>query len=118
MSGSPEQIEDRVRHALFVERVLLWLGWSVAAVGVAGMAVFIGFWVAGDLTAEQGVSLVLGTTPATVLAGASAYGAGVNVGLGAERLRLAASAGGATTDEPAGMPDPRVDGGATGGESG
>jgi hypothetical protein len=118
MSGSPEEIEDRVRHAFLVERVLLWLGWSVVVVGVVGMAVFIGFWVVGDLTAEQGVSLVLGTTLATVLAGAGAYGAGVNVGLGAERLRLAAAAGGGTTGDPARGRDPRVDGGATGGDSG
>jgi hypothetical protein len=49
--------------------------------------------VAGDLDAEQGVTLVLGTTLATVLSGVTAYGAGVNIGLGAERLRLAAGAG-------------------------
>jgi hypothetical protein len=68
----------------------LWIGWLVAALGVAGMAVFTAFWVAGDLDAEQGVSLVLGTTLATVLSGVTAYGAGVNIGLGAARLQLAA----------------------------
>ena len=83
-------ISAKVEHARRVETVLLWLGWLVAVVGVAGMAVFAVFWAAGDLTAEQGVSLVLGTTLATVLSGATAYGAGVNVGLGAERLHLAA----------------------------
>jgi hypothetical protein len=70
------------------------VGWLVAAVGVVGMAVFAAFWVTGDLNAEQGVSLVLGTTLATVLSGVTAYGAGVNIGLGAERLRLAARAAG------------------------
>ena len=34
------------------------------------------------------MSLVLGTTLATVLSGVTAYGTGVNVGLGAERLQL------------------------------
>jgi hypothetical protein len=48
----------------------------------------------GDLDAEQGVSLVLGTTLATVLSGVTAYGAGINIGLGAARLRLAAGAAG------------------------
>ena len=83
---------EKAEHARQVEKALHWLGWLVAAVGVAGMAVFAGFWAAGDLNAEQGVSLVLGTTLATVLSGATAYGAGVNIGLGAERLMLAAQA--------------------------
>ncbi len=47
---------------------------------------------AAALDAEQGVSLVLGTTLATVLSGVTAYGAGVNIGLGAARLQLAAQA--------------------------
>ena len=83
-------ISAKVEHARQVEMALEWLGWLVAGVGVAGMAVFTVFWVAGDLNAEQGVSLVLGTTLATVLSGVTAYGTGVNVGLGAERLQLAA----------------------------
>ncbi len=62
----------------------------MAAVGAAGAVVFTAFWAAGDLSAEQAVSLVLGTMLATVLSGATAYGAGVNIGLGAERLQLAA----------------------------
>jgi hypothetical protein len=89
-----ETISAEVEHARQVARVLYWLGRLVAAVGAAGMAVFTAFWAAGDLSAEQGVSLVLGTTLATVLSGAAAYGAGVNIGLGAERLQLAARAGG------------------------
>jgi len=87
-------ISTKIVHARQVETVLQWLGWLVAVAGVAGMAVFTVFWAAGDLSNEQGVSLVLGTTLATVLSGATAYGAGVNVGLGAERLHLAARAAG------------------------
>ena len=81
------------------EKALRWLGWLVGAVGVAGMAVYAAFWAAGDLSAQQGVSLVLGTTLATALSGATAYGAGVNIGLGAERLHLAARAAGAGPSE-------------------
>lgn len=78
------------------EKALLRLGWLVGAVGVVGMAVFAGFWVAGDLMAEQGVSLVLGTTLGTTLSGATAYGAGVNMGsapsaCGSRPLRRAAA---------------------------
>jgi hypothetical protein len=106
-------ISARIERARQVEKVLYWVGWLVAAVGVAGMAVFTGFWVAGHLDAEQGVTLVLGTTLATVLSGVTAYGAGVNIGLGAERLRLAAGAAGRqpassgmtpTAEEPGGTP--------------
>jgi hypothetical protein len=90
----PGYISAKVEHARQVETALQWVGWIVCLLGLAGMAVFGAFWAAGDLTAEQGVSLVLGTTLATVLSGASAYGAAVNVGLGAERLRLQAEAAG------------------------
>ena len=90
----PEAISAEVERARQVAKFLRWLGWLVAAVGAAGMAVFTAFWADGDLNTEQGVSLVLGTTLATVLSGAAAYGAGVNIGLGAERLQLAARAAG------------------------
>jgi len=90
--GGQEAISAKVRHARQVEKVLRRLGWLVGASGAAGAVVFTAFWAAGDLSAEQGVSLVLGTMLATVLSGATAYGAGVSIGLGAERLRLAAEA--------------------------
>jgi hypothetical protein len=92
--GDHEAISAKIEHARQVERVLRWLGWLVAAVGAAGAVVFTALWAAGDLNAEQGVSLVLGTTLATVLSGVTAYGAGVNIMLGAERLQLAARAAG------------------------
>jgi hypothetical protein len=103
--GKQGTISAKVEHARRVETVLQWLGWLIAVVGLAGMAVFTVFWAAGDLNAEQGVSLVLGTTLATVLSGATAYGAGVNVGLGAERLELAARAAG-IRPSPQGKPAP------------
>ena len=84
------EIERRLEHARRIEVILQRLGWFVATIGVVGIGVFIGFWIADELSAEQAVSLVLGTMLATVLSGASAYGAGVNIGLGAARLELAA----------------------------
>ncbi len=84
------RVAAKVEHARRVEGVLQWLGWVVAVVGLAGIAVFSALWAVGGLTEEQGVSLILGTALATVLSGATAYGSGVNVGLGAERLELAA----------------------------
>ena len=73
----PEAISVEVERARQVAKVLRWLGWLVAAVGAVGVAVYAAFWASGDLSVEQGVSLVLGTMLATVLSGATAYGAGV-----------------------------------------
>ncbi len=87
-------ITDQIEHARKVGRVLQWLGWAVACLGVAGLAVFSVFWALGDLSAEQAASLLIGTALASVLSGAAAYGSGVNVGLGAERLDLAVRAAG------------------------
>jgi hypothetical protein len=46
----------------------------------------------GDLDDEQALSLLIGTALASILSGATVYGSGVNVGLGAERLSLAVKA--------------------------
>ena len=87
-----EAISVEVERARQVAKVLRWIGWLVAVVGAVGVAVYTAFWASGDLSVEQGVSLVLGTALATILSGTTAYGAGVNIGLGAQRLQLAASA--------------------------
>lgn len=82
-------INGKVEHARKVERVLQWLGWGVACLGIAAIVVFSVFWAAGDLDVEQALSLLIGTALASILSGSTVYGAGVNVGLGAERLNLA-----------------------------
>src|ERR1700683_3343044 len=84
------RITAMVERARKVEGILLWVGWSVAVLGLAGVAVFSVMWATGDLNAEQAVSLILGTCLASILSGATAYGSGVNLGLRAERLELAA----------------------------
>jgi hypothetical protein len=96
-----------VEHARQVATILQWLGWSVAALGTAGVAVLSVMWAAGQLSQDQAVSLILGTALATVLSGATVYGSGVNVGLGAERLELAATA--AAASRP-GQPSTRAPG--------
>jgi predicted anti-sigma-YlaC factor YlaD len=95
-----QAISAEVERARQVAKVLRWLGWLVTALGAVGVAVYTVFWAAGDLSDEQGVSLVLGTALATILSGATAYGAGVNIGLGAERLQLAARAAGSSPLPP------------------
>jgi hypothetical protein len=83
------RIATKVEHARRVGIVLQWLGWSVAVLGVIGVVAFSALWAAGEIDVDQGVSLILGTALAVVLSGATSYGAGVNLGLGAERLDLA-----------------------------
>jgi hypothetical protein len=91
-----DRISVKVEHALEVERVLRWLGWSVGALGITGVVGFIILWVIGEIDVDQGISLILGTALATILSGATAYGSGVNVGLGAARLDIAAKQAGVT----------------------
>ena len=85
-------VTGQVEHARKVGHVLQWLGWSVICLGVVGIAAFAVLWAIGDVDAEQALGLILGTALASILSGAAAYGSGVNLGLGAERLSLAVSA--------------------------
>jgi hypothetical protein len=89
-----EAIGAKVEHARRVERVLQRLGWSVVVLGVLGVIVFAALWAVDDLDIEQAISLILGTSLAAILSGATVYGSGVNMGLGAERLDLAAGSAG------------------------
>jgi len=100
------RITAKVEHARAVEQVLQWLGWSVAALGALGVVAFSLLWGLGELNLDQAVSLILGTALATVLSGATAYGSGVNVGLGAERLDLAVRAGSAQAGPAQAGPEP------------
>jgi len=84
-------VRGQVEHARKVGHVLQWLGWSVICLGVVGIAAFAVLWAIGDVDTEQAVGLIVGTSLASILSGAAAYGSGVNLGLGAERLSLAAS---------------------------
>lgn len=85
-------ITGKVEHARKVGHVLQWLGWSVICLGVVGIAAFSVLWAIDDVDIEQALGLILGTALASILSGAAAYGSGVSVGLGAERLNLAAPA--------------------------
>jgi hypothetical protein len=80
------EIDERVEHALMVERVLTRLGWLVLMLGVIGLGAIASQWLLGDLTAEKALAAAGGTTLATILSGAAAYGSGTNIGLSAARL--------------------------------
>ena len=88
-TGHQAGATGNVEHARKVGHVLQWLGWSVICLGVVGIAAFAVLWAIGEVDAEQALGLILGTALASILSGAAAYGSGVNVGMGAERLNLA-----------------------------
>ena len=82
-------IRKKVTAARSVERALTFIGWIVLVIGVTGMVATVVMWIAGQIDVDQAVALLLGTILGSVLSGAAAYGSGINVGLGAERLALA-----------------------------
>jgi hypothetical protein len=91
-SASPAaRYRFKIEHARQVERVLQWLGWSVAVVGTLSLLTLVGLWMVGRLSPGQTIAASLGTTLGSILSGVTAYGSGVNIGLGAARLELAAS---------------------------
>jgi hypothetical protein len=81
----------KIDHARRVERVLQWLGWTVAVLATTSLVGFVSLWMAGRLTGGQAVGASFATIVGSILSGASAYGSGVSIGLGVERLEVAAS---------------------------
>ncbi|MFN8131522.1 MAG: hypothetical protein U0R70_08240 [Solirubrobacteraceae bacterium] len=97
-ADAPDPVEGKIEHARTVERALTRLGWSVVVIGslgIAGIAVFLAI---GEIDIEQALGTALGTVLASILSGAAAYGSGVNIGLGAERLALAREQAGRRTN--------------------
>jgi hypothetical protein len=90
MERDSTSITAKIEHARRVGILLQRLGWLVAVLGVIGIVSYSVLWATGEIDADQGISLILGTSLAVVLSGATSYGAGTNLALGAERLDLAA----------------------------
>jgi hypothetical protein len=88
--SSADRYRFKIEHARLVERVLQWLGWTVAVLGTVSLVGLLGLWMLGRISGGQALAASLGTTLGSILSGATAYGSGVNIGLGAERLELAA----------------------------
>ena len=63
----------KIDHARQVERVLQWLGWTVAVLATMSLVGFVGLWMAGRLTGGQAFGASLGTIIGSILSGASAY---------------------------------------------
>jgi hypothetical protein len=85
--SGPRDAEARIAHALKVERVLIWLGWTVGVVGILAIMWEVGSALLGATSWSRAVVSSFGILAATVLSGATAYGSGTNVGLAAARLQ-------------------------------
>jgi hypothetical protein len=103
MEHHPAGIAVTVERARRVGVFLQKLGWLVAALGVIGIVTYSALWATGEIDADQGVSLILGTALAVVLSGATSYGAGFNLELGAARLDLAAKESAGPAGRPASL---------------
>jgi hypothetical protein len=64
-------------------------GWSRSWAS-SGVVSYSLLWATSEIDADQGIGLILGTALAVVLS-ATSYRAGINLGLRAERLNLAAN---------------------------
>jgi hypothetical protein len=85
-----DRIMHRVERAHAVEAFLLGLGWAVVVLGVLGAVATAVLLATGDLDLEQALASWLTVALGSILSGSAAYGTGTNIGLGAERLALAA----------------------------
>ncbi|HRY10816.1 MAG: hypothetical protein H6526_00085 [Actinobacteria bacterium] len=83
-----DDLHGRMERAFAAERLLTKLGWLMLALGFIGILVVTAQLVLGSLSWQRAAAGVLGILAATVLSGATAYGAGTNVGLGAVNLKL------------------------------
>ena len=57
----------KIDHARHVERVLQWLGWTVAVLATTSPVGFVGVWMPGGLTGGQAVGVSLGTIVGSIL---------------------------------------------------
>lgn len=98
MDHPPEQTDRdrilaRIEHAREVEAFLLRLGWAVVVLGVLGAAFTAVFLATGDIDLDQALAAWVTVALGSILSGSAAYGTGTNIGLGADRLALAAGVG-------------------------
>lgn len=71
-----------------VERLLTKIGWLMLFLGIIGMLGVAGQSLLGNMSWQRAGAGIFGILAATVLSGATAYGAGTNVGLSAFNLKL------------------------------
>lgn len=79
----------RIARGEMAERLLIRLGWVVVAAGVVAIAAQVVAIATGVDDAAEGIVTIGGLVLGVILAGAAAFGSGVNIGINLERLRTA-----------------------------
>ena len=79
----------RIARGEMAERLLIRLGWVVVAAGVVAIAAQVVAIATGADDAAEGIVTIEGLVLGVILAGAAAFGSGVNIGINLERLRTA-----------------------------
>jgi hypothetical protein len=78
---------SRIARAELAERLLIRLGWAVLVVGVVAVVAEVAAIATGVDDLSDGVVIISGILLGVILAGAAAFGSGVNIGINLERLR-------------------------------
>jgi hypothetical protein len=76
----------RIDRARQVARVLRRLGWLTLATGVLALVGTTYFYATGEIDFEKFFTLIVGSVLVTVMTGATAYAASMNLTLSASRL--------------------------------
>ena len=84
----------RLERARRAERLLIRLGWLVIAVSAVALAAEVVAIAYGYDDLADGVVVLSGIVLGGILAGAAAFGSGVNIGINAERLEREIARGG------------------------
>lgn len=77
----------RIARGELAERLLIRLGWVVVAAGALAIVAEVVAMTTGADDITDGIVTIGGLVLGVILAGAAAFGSGVNIGINVERLR-------------------------------
>lgn len=84
-----DETARRIARGEMAERLLIRLGWVVVAAGVVAIGAQVVAIATGLDDVTDGIVTIGGLVLGVILAGAAAFGSGVNIGINLERLRAA-----------------------------
>lgn len=82
-----EETARRIARGEMAERLLIRLGWVVVVAGVVAIGAEVVAMATGADDVTDGIVTISGLVLGVVLAGAAAFGSGVNIGINLARLR-------------------------------
>lgn len=84
-----DETARRIARGEMAERLLIRLGWVVVVAGVVAIGAEVVAIGTGVDDVTDGIVTIGGLVLGVILAGAAAFGSGVNIGINLERLRAA-----------------------------